>query len=65
MKDLPKGVLFEINGNYVTNEGTAKNPSYHVWLKGVTHSVCDSAYSYLELAIARCEYVYNQLKINN
>lgn len=30
---------------------------YHVMIIGVTHSVSDSSYSLLDIAIARCDYL--------
>ena len=50
-------ILYSVNGFYVSNEGTKKNPNYHVWIPGITHSICDSAYKELDLAIARCNYL--------
>ncbi len=55
--DLKIGILHEIDNYYVTNEGTKKNPNFHVWVPGVTHSTCDSAYSDLSLAVCRCNYL--------
>lgn len=52
-----KDILFEQDNYYVTNEGTKTNPNYHVWVPGCTHSKCDSAYLYLDLAISRCKYL--------
>ena len=45
------------NGYYVTNEGTKSNPSFHVWIPDLTHSVCDSAYNDFSLAVCRCNYL--------
>ena len=30
---------------------------FHVMISGITHSVSDSSYSQLDLAIARCDYL--------
>lgn len=54
-----KNIFFEQDNYYVTNEGTKTNPNYHVWVPGVTHSKCDSAYLEMELAISRCKYLAN------
>ena len=43
---------------WVTNEGTKDKPAYHVWVDGITHSVADSAYSDISLAISRAEYLH-------
>ena len=57
-------VLHEINNYYITNEGTIKNPNYHVWVPCITYSKCDSAYNDLSLAISRCNYLAkNNIKI--
>lgn len=48
-----KDILHHKNGFYVTKE----RHNYHVWVPGITHSTCDSAYKELELAISRCEYL--------
>lgn len=54
-----RNVLFETGGFYVTNEGSVKAPSYHVWVPSITHAFCDSAYQNESLAIARCKYLFN------
>lgn len=54
------GILSEIGGYYVSNEGTKKKPNYHIWVPGITHATCDSAYSDFSLAKTRCEYLYKQ-----
>ena len=51
------GILHNVNGYYVSNEGTKKNPSYHVWVPSVTHANCDSAYDDITLAVCRCDYL--------
>jgi len=50
-------ILYEVGNYWITNEGTKQKPSFHVWKMGVTHSVSDSAYSDLSLAIARANYL--------
>lgn len=30
---------------------------FHVMVSGMTHSVCDSSYGQLDLAITRCDYL--------
>lgn len=46
-------VLHRNKGYYVTKcDGL-----YHVWIVGITHSSCDSAYTDLSLAVARCDYL--------
>ena len=63
-EDISLGILHSINGYWVSNEGTKQKPSYHVWIPSLTHSVCDSAYSDLSLAVCRCNYLAkNNLKI--
>jgi len=57
MKNTEANILHDVNGYYVSNEGTKANPNFHVWIPGCTHSTCDSAYAYLDLAIARCNYL--------
>lgn len=58
------GIIYNVDGYYVSNEGTNANPNYHVWIPCCTHAVCDSAYNELDLAIARCDYLSkNRLKI--
>jgi hypothetical protein len=49
--------IYSKSGYFITNEGTAKKPSYHVWISGVTHAVCDSAYLHFDLAICRCDFL--------
>jgi hypothetical protein len=56
-EDLAIGCLHEVNGFWVSNEGTKKQPNYHVWVPGITHSTCDSAYNDLSCAVARCNYL--------
>lgn len=56
-EDLAIGILHSVDGYFVTNEGTKKSPNYHVWVPGITHSTCDSAYADITLAVARCNYL--------
>ena len=57
-EEIELGILHNIDDKYwVSNEGTTNDPSYHVWVSGVTHSVCDSAYMELELAVCRCNFL--------
>lgn len=52
------GVLHSAGkGYWVSNEGTKNKPLYHVWMPDVYHSVCDSAYTDLETAIRRCNFI--------
>lgn len=55
-------ILHEVNGFYVSNEGKAKLPNYHVWIPNTTHANCDSAYANLSLAVARCNYLAKHYK---
>lgn len=57
VEDLKLGILHSRRGYWVSNEGTKSNPSFHVWIPGITHSTCDSAYSDLSLAVSRCDYL--------
>lgn len=64
MKNLEETILHEVNNYWVSNEGTKKAPNYHVWIPGITHSTCDSAYADLSCAVARCNYLAkNNVKI--
>ena len=57
-------ILHETNNYYVSNEGTKDKPNFHVWVPGITHSKCDSAYSEISLAISRCNYLAkNNIKL--
>ena len=51
------GILHNVDGYYVSNEGTKKSPSFHVWVPNGTHVVCDSAYDEISLAVCRCDYL--------
>jgi hypothetical protein len=55
--DLSIGCLHSVDGYWVSNEGSKKQPNYHVWVPGITHSSCDSAYADLSLAVSRCNYL--------
>lgn len=56
-EEVELGILHSINSYWVSNEGTKDKPNYHVWIPSVTHSVCDSAYDDLSLAVVRCNYL--------
>lgn len=58
-EDIAIGIIHCLEGYYVTNEGTKREPKYHVWIPDITHAICDSAYSEISLAVARCNYLYN------
>lgn len=58
-EDIKMGILHDIKGYYISNKGTEKNPSFHVWIPNGTHAVCDSAYDEISLAVARCNYLAN------
>lgn len=56
--DIAAGIIHSVGRYWVSNEGTKAKPSYHVWMPAITHSVADSAYLDLSLAIARCNYLH-------
>ena len=56
-EEVKLGILHNVNGYYVSNEGTKEKPNFHVWIPSVTHSVCDSAYNEISLAVCRCDYL--------
>lgn len=56
-EEVKLGILHNVNGYWVSNEGTKQKPNYHVWIPSVTHSVCDSAYADISLAVCRCNYL--------
>lgn len=56
-EDIKIGILHSVDGYYISNEGTKANPNYHVWVPGITHATCDSAYNDISLAVARCNYL--------
>lgn len=55
--DLDAGIFHDVGKYWVTNEGTKTKPNFHVWENGLTHSIVDSAYHDLSLAIARANYL--------
>lgn len=57
-EEIKLGILHSAGNYYVSNEGTAKKPNYHVWIPGITHSTCDSAYGDISLAVCRCNYLF-------
>lgn len=59
-EDIKLGILHEVNGFYVSNEGTRIKPNYHVWIPNGTHVKIDSAYNDITLAVARCNYIANR-----
>lgn len=64
-EDIKLGILHETNGYWVSNEGTKTKPNFHVWVPTITHSVCDSAYADITLAVCRCNYLEkNNIKID-
>ena len=56
-EQMEVGILHSVNGYWVSNEGTKHKPKYHVWIPSITHSVCDSVYKEIELAVCRCNYL--------
>jgi hypothetical protein len=56
-EDIKLNILHSVGGYYVSNEGTKSKPNFHVWIPGVTHATCDSAYADLSIAICRCNYL--------
>ena len=58
-EDINIGILHSVNGYWVSNEGTKSKPNYHVWKPSVNHSIVDSAYKDISLAVARCNYLAN------
>lgn len=64
-EDIKLGILHSVGGYYVSNEGTKSKPNYHVWVPGITHATCDSAYNDITLAVCRCNYLErNSIKIH-
>ena len=59
-EDIKLGILHCIDGYFVTNEGSKLKPNYHVWVPGITHATCDSAYADLSLAVCRCNYLHKR-----
>jgi hypothetical protein len=65
-EDIALGIFHEKGGYYVSNEGTKKEPSFHVWTPDTTHAKADSAYKYISLAVCRCNYLHkHKIKINS
>jgi len=56
-EDKSMGILHNVNGYHVSNEGSKDKPNFHVWVPGLTHSRCDSAYNDITLAVCRCNYL--------
>jgi hypothetical protein len=56
-EEVELNILHNVNGYWVSNEGSKQKPNYHVWIPSVTHSVCDSAYAEIDLAVCRCNYL--------
>ena len=56
-EDIKLNILHSIEGYYVSNEGTKRNPNFHVWIPDLTHAIIDSAYHEISLAVARCNYL--------
>ena len=62
-EEIKMGILhlvqgeFSLKGFYVSNEGTKQKPNFHVWVPEITHATCDSAYTDISLAVARCNYL--------
>lgn len=56
-EDVKRGILHRSKGYYVTNEGTRTIPNFHVWMPNIIHSVCDSAYTDISIAVSRCNYL--------
>lgn len=54
---MENGILYSKDGYYVSNEGTKKEPSFHVWIPRLTHAIIDSAYIDISLAICRCRFL--------
>jgi len=56
-EEVKLGILHNANGYWVSNEGTNEDPNFHVWIPTITHSVLDSAYADITLAVSRCNYL--------
>lgn len=56
-EEVNLGIIHSINDYWVSNEGTKQKPNYQVWKISITHSVCDSAYESIDLAVCRCNYL--------
>ena len=55
--DIRMGILHNVNGYYISDEGTKNNPSFHVWVPDGVCCTCDSAYDDISLAVCRCNYL--------
>lgn len=64
LEDVKRNIMHSVGGYYVSNEGTKRNPNFHVWVPGVTHATCDSAYHDIGLAVCRCNYLAKE-KVKN
>ena len=60
-EEVKLGILHNLNGYWISNEGTIKKPNYHVWIPDLTHSKCDSSYNDISIAVSRCNF----LALNN
>lgn len=56
-EDIKAGILHNVGGWWVSNEGTKNKPVYHVWVPAGVCCECDSAYGDISLAVARCNYL--------
>jgi hypothetical protein len=56
-EEVSLGILHNVNGYYVSNEGTKSKPNFHVWVPDGTCCQCDSAYNDITLAVCRCDYL--------
>ena len=61
MKNHLENIVFNINGFFVEKITQNNLPLYHVFMKGVTHATCDSAYKDVDYAIVRCKYLEKEL----
>jgi hypothetical protein len=57
-EEIKLGILHNVGGFWVSNQGTKEKPKFCVWVTGCTHSVCDSAYEDITLAVGRCNYLH-------
>lgn len=62
-EDIQLGILHSVGNFWVSNEGTKVKPNFHVWVIGVTHSKCDSAYTDISLAVRRCNFLANRKQL--
>ena len=56
-EEIRLNILHNVDSYHVSNEGTKTKPNFHVWIPGITHSICDSAYGDISLAVCRCNYL--------